>query len=61
MRTLLHLMLWLGAALVASVYVLYPVIIWLSLRPGGISLWRSRKRPGTYGAVALKRTTSWPP
>jgi len=41
MRTLLHLMLWLGAALVATVYVLYPVVIWLSLGRG-ISFGRRR-------------------
>jgi len=34
MHTLLHLMFWLGAALFASAYVLYPVVIWLSLGRG---------------------------
>ena len=45
MRTLLHLMLWLGGALIASVYVLYPVVIWLSWGRGGIGFGRRRAGP----------------
>jgi len=44
MPAALHLMLWLGAALVATAYLLTPVVVWLSLGRG-IGFGRRRAGP----------------